>query len=105
MDFQMLESLISGAGGAGTAVLIIGFLLRKIFLDLSRQIDRTDAILRENKLLCDRRMESNTLEYKQIMASLNEIKVQIARNEAIYSLRNNIWEHILKNCPQKPGMK
>ena len=98
MDYEFMESLISGAGGAGTAILIVGFLLRKIFLDLSRQIDRTDTILRENKQLCDQRMESGILEYKQIMASLNEIKVQIARNEAINTLRNNVLDHVLKHC-------
>ena len=102
MDYPMIQSLLSGAGGAGAALLIGLLLLRKTLQDLSERIDRTDRALQETRQLCDRRMEAGTVEYKQIMDSLNEIKVQIARSEAIQSLRNHWMDRFFQNLSRKP---
>ena len=86
-DFDSIQFLLTGAGGAGAAVLFAIALLRKNLLALAQDIARTERNLAECRRVCDERMEKTGAEYKQIICALNEIKVQLVRTETLALMR------------------
>lgn len=87
-EFDLIRVLLTGAGGAGAAVVTAILLLRKILKGLSEHIDRTEREVTECKRNCETRMEKNAMEYRQIICALNEIKVQVARTETLAVLQS-----------------
>lgn len=94
MEINILESLISGAGGGGAAMALAILLLRKTLADLSERIDRTDEALREYRTHCNSKMENSEKEFRQIITSLHEIKIQITKGEALSEARNELARDI-----------
>lgn len=88
-EMDLIQFLWTGAGGAGAAAVIAFMLLRRTLKELSDHIDRTERDLTECRRICDARLEKTELEYKQIICTLNEIRVQLARTELIAVMRGN----------------
>lgn len=96
INITMLESILSGIGGGGAAILFSVMMLRKSLGDLSARIDHTEEALKECRRNCDSRLEKGEIEFRQIISALNEIKVQIARGEALDNARNSLAQDIVR---------
>ena len=86
---------IAAASGAGACALFGGallFLLKKLFADAAKNLERAEKLLADYRTECQCRYEKTVTEYRQIMETLNEIKIKLARAEAASMLQELLMD-------------
>ena len=82
-ELKVIQLILTGSGSFSIAIAVSLLLLKRILNGLAADIARVERYLEEYRKNCDLRQEKNTLEYEQILKSLNEIKVQLTRTETV----------------------
>jgi len=89
-DAEIFNTLITAAGGSGTA-LGLGYLYIKGQLgDMRAEIERLRKERDDCASKCERRLDDGNKEFKEIIAGINDIKVQMARIEGKNELAKEI---------------
>lgn len=92
-EAEIINLAVSSAASASAVVISGVVLLKKMLADNAKSIERTERLLEEYHSECQTRAGKSQAEYMQIIASLNEIKIEIARTESLRRL-----EKILNVC-------
>lgn len=93
-DAEIFNTLITAAGGSGTA-LGLGYLYIKGQLsDMRTEIERLRKEREDCATKCERRLDDGNKEFKAIITGINDIKIQIAKLEGKNELAREIAKEL-----------
>ncbi len=84
---ELIQYLVTGAGGAGVVFITALALMQKSIRVLSARLAHTENELAEQRKVCNARLEKGEMEFRQILCMLNEIKVKLERTETLALLQ------------------